>query len=121
MKRHGRLHHNPFSSFIAVSSPVAGRLSLNSGDRTADCPKPAVLATSDCPKLGVFQRPLTLILLQKYRDTNGSRIVIQIGGVHTTFSQEEGILLQKYRDLSGTGTSRESIRANHSQLKPLFL
>ena len=28
--------------------------------------------------LGVFPRPLTLILLQKYRDTNGRRIVIQI-------------------------------------------
>ena len=47
-------------------------------------------------KLGVFQRPLTLILPQKYRDTNGSRIVIQIGGVYTTVCQEEGILLQKY-------------------------
>ena len=43
--------------------------------------------------LRVFQRPLTLILSQKYRDTNGSRIVIQIarwyiyyflpGGGHT--------------------------------------
>ena len=49
-------------------------------------------------QLGVSQRPLTLILLQKHRDTNGRRIVIQIGGVHTTFCQEEGILLQKYRD-----------------------
>ena len=27
------------------------------------------------------QRPLTLVLLQKYRDTNGRRIVLQIGGV----------------------------------------
>ena len=51
--------------------------------------------------LGVFQRPLTLILLQKYHDTNGRRIVIQIGGVYTTFCQEEGILLQKYRDRNG--------------------
>ena len=42
--------------------------------------------------LGVFQRPLTLILLQKYRDTNGRRIAIQIGGVYTTLSQGEGIL-----------------------------
>ena len=50
---------------------------------------------------GVPQRPLTLILLQKYRDTNGRRIVIQIGGVYTTFCQEEGILLQKYRDRNG--------------------
>ena len=46
--------------------------------------------------LGLCNRPLTLILLQKYRDTNGRRIVIQIGGVYTTFCQEEGILLQKY-------------------------
>ena len=42
--------------------------------------------------MGVSQRPLTLILLQKYRDTNARRIVIQIGGVYTTFCQEEGIL-----------------------------
>ena len=33
---------------------------------------------------GVFQRTLTLILLQKYRDANGSRIVIRMGGVDTT-------------------------------------
>ena len=32
--------------------------------------------------LGVFQQSLTLILLQKYRDTKGSHIVIQIGGAH---------------------------------------
>ena len=51
--------------------------------------------------VGVSQQPLTLILLQKYRDTNGRRIVIQIGGVYTTFCQEEGILLQKYRDRNG--------------------
>ena len=51
--------------------------------------------------LGVSQRPLTLILLKKYRDTNGRRIVIQIGGVYTTFCQEEGILLQKYHDKNG--------------------
>ena len=36
-------------------------------------------------ELGVSRRPLTLILLQKYRDTNGRRIVIQIGGVYITF------------------------------------
>ena len=44
---------------------------------------------------------MTLILLQKHRDTNGRRIVIQIGGVYTTFCQEEGILLQKYRNRNG--------------------
>ena len=49
----------------------------------------------------MFQRPLTLILLQKYRDTNGRRIVIQIGGVYTTLCQKEGILLPKYRDRNG--------------------
>ena len=49
----------------------------------------------------MFQRPLTLILLQRYRDTNGRRIVIQIGGVYTTFCQEKDILLQKYRDRNG--------------------
>ena len=60
-----------------------------------------VLLVPGCQDLGVFQRPLTLILLQKYRDTNGRRIVIQIGGVYTTFCQEEGLLLQKYRDRNG--------------------
>ena len=49
----------------------------------------------------MLQRPLTLILLQKHRDANGRRIVIQIGGVYTTFCQREGILLQKYRDRNG--------------------
>ena len=49
----------------------------------------------------MFQRPLTLMLLQKYRDTNGRSIVLQIGGVYTTFCQEEGILLQEYRDRHG--------------------
>ena len=51
--------------------------------------------------LGVFQRPLTLILLKKYRGTNGRRIVIQIGGVYSTFRQEEGIFVPKYRDKNG--------------------
>ena len=53
----------------------------------------------------MLQRPLTLILLKKYRDTNGRRIAIQIGGVYTTFCQEEGILLQKYAIEMG-GVSR---------------
>ena len=56
----------------------------------------AMLKSSSRVTLGVFQQPLTLILPQKYRDTNGSRIVIQIGGVYTTFCQEKGILWQKY-------------------------
>ena len=32
--------------------------------------------------------------------------MIQIGGVYTTFCQEEGILLQKYRDRKMGGVSR---------------
>ena len=63
--------------------------------------------------LGVFQRPLTLILLQKYRDANGSRIVIQSGGVYTTFCQEGGILLQKYAIEMG-GVSRYSSKVSGS-------
>ena len=57
-----------------------------------------LLRSSSGHFLGVSQRPLTLILLQTHRDTNGKRIVIQIGAVYTTVCQEEGILLQKYRD-----------------------
>ena len=34
---------------------------------------------------------VTLIPPQKHRDTNGSRVLIQIGGVYATFTQEEGI------------------------------
>ena len=49
----------------------------------------------------MFQRPLTLILLPKYRDANGRHIVIPIGGVYATFCQGEGIFLQKYRDRNG--------------------
>ena len=52
-------------------------------------------------KLGVSQRPLTLILRQKYRDTNGRRIVIQISGAYATFCQEGGILLQKHGNRNG--------------------
>ena len=52
-------------------------------------------------KIGGVPTTPDLILLQKYRDTNGRRIVIQIGGAYTTFCQEEGILLQKYRDRNG--------------------
>ena len=52
-------------------------------------------------ELGVYQRPLTRILLQKHCDTNGSRIVIQIGGLYTTFCQDEGIFWQNYRDTNG--------------------
>ena len=37
-------------------------------------------------KLGVFLRLLTLVLLQKHRDTNGKRIMIQIGGMYTLLS-----------------------------------
>ena len=36
--------------------------------------------------LGVFQRPLTLILLQQYYDTNGRHIVTQTGGAYMLIS-----------------------------------
>ena len=42
---------------------------------------------------GVFQRPPTLVLVQKHRVIDGSRIVKQSGGVCATFRQDEGILL----------------------------
>ena len=48
----------------------------------------------------MFQRPLTLIVLKKSRDTNGRRIVIQIGGVYTTFCQEGAILLPHYLNVA---------------------
>ena len=38
--------------------------------------------------LAVSQQPLTLTLMEKYRDTNGSHIVIQIGGVYTTSAKK---------------------------------
>ena len=63
--------------------------------------------------LGMSQRPLTLILPQKYRDTNGRRIVIQIGGVYTTFCHREGIHLQKYAIETG-GVSRYFLKISGS-------
>ena len=53
------------------------------------------------PKKVGRKRGLRQKYLQKYRDTNGRRIVIQIGGVCTTLCQEKCILLQKYRDRNG--------------------
>ena len=60
--------------------------------------------------LGECSNELTLILLQTCRDANGSRIVIQIGGVYTTFCQKEGIfsiemggVSQCFSKVSGSG------------------
>ena len=89
---------------------VRGNLGLNGGDLSGVSGEilavyfffgPLPLKTLTSLNLGVFQRPLTLILPQQYRDTNGRRIVIQIGGVYTAFCEKEGILLQKYRDRNG--------------------
>ena len=55
--------------------------------------------------LRAFQRPLTLMLLQEFRDRNGSRIVIQIG-VYTTFCQEADIVLRKSIAIEMGGVSR---------------
>ena len=38
---------------------------------------------------------------EKYHDTNGRHIVIQIGCVYTTFCLKEGMLWPKYRDRNG--------------------
>ena len=59
--------------------------------------------------MGVFQRPLALILLQKHRDTNGRRIVIQIGDAYTSFCQDGDIVLQKYRDRKWGGGGSSAI------------
>ena len=53
------------------------------------------------PLLGGVPTTLDPNTSAKHRDTNGRRIVIQIGGVNTTFCQEEGILLPKCCDRSG--------------------
>ena len=52
-----------------------------------------------------------LILLQKFRYTNGRRIVIDIGDVYATFCQEEGILLQSIAIEMG-GVSRHFSKAS---------
>ena len=48
--------------------------------------------------LGVFQRPLTLIPAKVSRYNWAAYHDKKIGGVHTSFCQEEGILFQKYHD-----------------------
>ena len=71
--------------------------------------------------LGVFQRPLTLILLQKHRDRSGSHIVIQIGGVYTTVWQkrayccksitiEMGGVLRYFSKVLGSGVDLALLR-----------
>ena len=55
---------------------------------------------------GVPMTPEPPILLQKHRDTNERRIVIQIGGVYTTFFQEESTLLLNYRYTSSYRNGR---------------
>ena len=55
---------------------------------------------------GLLQRPLTLILLQKYRDTNGSRIVIQIGGVYIQRSAKRRAYFCKSIAIEMGGVSR---------------
>ena len=54
---------------------------------------------------GVPTTPLHLILLQKYADTYGSRIVIQVGDLQLRERERErereGVLSQKYRDRNG--------------------
>ena len=69
----------------------------------------------------MFQRPLTLILLKKYHDTNVRRIAIQIGGVYGTFCQEEGILLPKYRDRNGRCVAILSSKVSGSGVNRIFL
>ena len=57
------------------------------------------------PSNGGVPTTLTRILLQKYRNANGRRIAIRVGGVPTTFCQEEGILWQKNHDRNGRRTA----------------
>ena len=76
---------------------ACSRVSLRFGPFGGGGHKPSLVGNT---WIGVCQQPLALILLQNDRDTNGSRIVIQIGGVYT-FCQEEGMLFQKYRNRNG--------------------
>ena len=106
---HGRPRRKSWTSAPKSASacgPGGGEKLLTAGHsgvrvrnvRRKSGPKKLCLCCFSSLILGVSQRPLTLIRLEKYCDTNGRRIVIQVGGVYTTFCQEEGIPLQKYRD-----------------------
>ena len=83
-----------FSDFFGVSGPEGPRdpCKWSTGSQTLG---PCSILFGDVPTT------LTLVLPQKYRDTNGSRIMMQIGGVYITFCQDEGILLLKYRNRMG--------------------
>ena len=65
--------------------------------------------------LGVFQRPLTLILLQKYHDTNKRGIVRQIGRAYTLSAKrrayicksiaiETGVVSRYFFEILGQGS-----------------
>ena len=43
-----------------------------------------------------------------YPHANGSHIVIQMGGVYSTSSQEEGVLVHKHRDRNGRCIARHT-------------
>ena len=58
------------------------------------------------PKSGVFQRLLTRMLLQKYRDANGRRIVIQSGGVNVLLSAKRRAYFCKSIAIGMGGVSR---------------
>ena len=64
---------------------------------------------------GVFRRSLTLILLQKYRDTNGRRIVIQIGGVYTTFCHTKRAFFWIRIAIEMGGVSRDAFQKYRGQ------
>ena len=91
---------------LSAENTLGGYLGFGAGGRTNFIFMGAgIFLNMNHFHLGVSQRPLTLILPQKYRDTNGRRIVIQIGGVYTTSCHREGIHLQKYAIEMG-GVSR---------------
>ena len=82
---------------LAVHPTGSGR--MQSLKFTATTLTPHVWKTNapNMCQLGVFERPLTLRLLQKRCGTNGSHIVIQTGGAYSTFCKGETYICKTSR------------------------
>ena len=94
------------SNLYRVAPPICIGMLLETicGWDRGDVPHRCIVASlHTCACLCMFGvgGPLTLTLLQKYRDRNGRRIVIRIGGVYIQFSAKRKASCCKTRKMGG--------------------
>ena len=92
--------------FPLHTSPLTKGPQTTTDNQMHELPRAKTIPDLSGLPLGVFERPLTLILLQKHRDTHGSRIVIQIGGVYILLSANKKAYFCKSLAIEMGGVSR---------------